>query len=167
MPRRAAGGWDARTRREALAHADALHGLARYLTGMDSDAEDLVQEAYARAFSGQGSFTEGTNLKAWLFRILRNTFVDGYRRQQSSPIDAGAALPEVEAGASLAAVAPRDIQRAMMALSEEGRTAILLDLEGLTETEMAAVLGCAVGTVKSRLARARAQLRGLLEDYAR
>jgi RNA polymerase sigma-70 factor (ECF subfamily) len=159
---------DARTRREALAYADALHGLARYLTGADSDADDLVQETYARAFAGAERFVEGTNLKAWLFRILRNTFVDGYRRRQSSPIDEGASLPESSgAGGPLRAVAPADLQAAMMALSEEGRTTILLELEGFTEPEMASVLGCAVGTIKSRLARARAQLRRLLEDYAR
>jgi RNA polymerase sigma-70 factor (ECF subfamily) len=159
------GDWDASTRREALAYADALHSLARYLTGADSDAEDLVQETYARAFGAERSFTAGTNLKAWLFRILRNTFVDGYRRQQHGPIDGAAAVPEQST--PVGPVAPRDIEAAMMALSEESRSVILLDLEGLTESEVAEVLGCAIGTVKSRLARARAQLRTLLADYAR
>jgi RNA polymerase sigma-70 factor (ECF subfamily) len=166
------GDWDASTRREALAYADALHSLARYLTGADTDAEDLVQETYARAFTAERRFEAGTNLKAWLFRILRNTFVDQYRRLRDGPIDAGAAVPEDLSGAAraselerLGGVAPRDLEAAMMALSEDGRTVILLDLEGLTEAETAAVLGCAVGTVKSRLARARALLRRLLADY--
>jgi RNA polymerase sigma-70 factor (ECF subfamily) len=167
------GDWDASTRREALAYADALHGLARYLTGADSDAEDLVQETYARAFAAERRFQAGTNLKAWLFRILRNTFVDQYRRLQHGPIDVHATVSdEVAPGgdgaaevARLGAVAPRDLEAAMMALSDEGRTVVLLDLEGLTESETAAVLGCAVGTVKSRLARARATLRRLLADY--
>ena len=160
--------WDARMRREALAYADALHGLARYLTGGDSDADDLVQETYLRAFGAEGRFEAGTNLKAWLFRILRNIFVDGYRRNRSSPVDGEAAMPEPAGPAPdpPGAVSPSDIQAAMMALSDDGRTVILLDLEGLTEVEVSEVLGCPVGTVKSRLSRARAALRLRLRDYA-
>jgi RNA polymerase sigma-70 factor (ECF subfamily) len=163
------GDWSASTRREALAYADALHSLARYLSGADSDADDLVQETFARAFAAERQFGAGGNLKAWLFRILRNTFIDSYRRRREGPIDL-VAIPPEDGGEDRALspgrqVAPRDIEAAMMALPEEGRTAILLDLEGLTETESAAVLGCAVGTVKSRLARARALLRRLLADY--
>src|SRR5262249_51125214 len=134
--RPAPGEWTASTRREALAYADALFSLARYLTGAESDAEDLVQEPYARAFAATAQFTHGTILKSWLFRILRNTFVDGYRRLRNGPIDALAAEPEDARPGDLApgsGIAPRDIEAAMMALPEEGRTAILLDLEGLTE----------------------------------
>jgi RNA polymerase sigma-70 factor (ECF subfamily) len=167
--RRAAGDWSVSARREALAYADGLHSLARYLTGADGDAEDLVQEAYARAFAAECP-ADGGNLKAWLFRILRNLFVDSYRRRRHGPIDTGAPPPDeaptradnVSPGR---AIAPRDIEAALLALPEEGRTAVLLDLEGLTESESAAVLGCAAGTVKSRLSRARAQLRRLLVDY--
>jgi RNA polymerase sigma-70 factor (ECF subfamily) len=167
--------------REALAYADSLYNLARYLTGNETDAEDLVQETYARALRATEQFTPGTNLKAWLFRILRNTFLSLYRRQRASPLVGG--LDTVDAtmqGAAdetwlrddveldrLRKVVAEEIEAALMTLSEEGRTVILLDLEGLTEAEVAHVVGCAVGTVKSRLARARAALRRRLKDYAR
>jgi len=166
---------------EALAYADTLHNLARYLTRNDADAEDLVQETYAQALRGAHQFTPGTNLKAWLFRILRNTFVSQYRRQRLNPIVGG--LDTVDPNAQgpadeqwlcndieldrLRKVVAEDLERALMTLSEDARTVILLDLEGLSEVEVAHVLGCAVGTVKSRLARARAKLRQLLSDYAK
>ncbi len=167
--------------REALAYVDALHNLARYLTGNTADAEDLVQETYARALKGAHQFTAGTNLKAWLFRILRNTFVSAYRRRRNDPMVGG--LDTVDPDAQGAAEEPwlfgdieldrlrhvvaEEIDGALMRLSEEARTVGLLDLEGLTEGEVARVLGCAVGTVKSRLARARAALRQTLADYAK
>jgi RNA polymerase sigma-70 factor, ECF subfamily len=167
--------------REALAYADALHNLARYLTRNAADAEDLVQETYARALRGAAQFTQGTNLKAWLFRILRNTFVSLYRRQRADPTMGG--LDTVDPGASgsdesswfrgdieldrLRGVVAEEIEAALMSLTEDARTVVLLDLEGLTEGKVAEVLGCAVGTVKSRLARARAALRERLRDYAK
>lgn len=167
--------------REALAYIDALHNLARYLTGSLPDAEDLVQETYTRALQAAEQFTPGTNLKAWLFRILRNTFVDQYRRHRNDPTVGGLdTVDPVAQGAAhevwlrgdididrLRNVVAEDIDKALMRLSEEARTVILLDLEGQTETEVAEILGCAVGTVKSRLARARAVLRHRLQDYAR
>ena len=167
--------------REALAYADTLHNLARYLTGSAIDAEDLLQETYARALRGAAGFTPGTNLKAWLFRILRNTYVDLYRRRRNDPtvggldtVDPGVQATTTEAWLrddvefdQLRKLVAEDIERAMLTLTEEARTVILLDLEGLTEVEVAAVIGCAVGTVKSRLSRARAALRLRLADYAR
>jgi RNA polymerase sigma-70 factor (ECF subfamily) len=164
---------------EALAYADALHNLARYLTGSETDAEDLVQETYARALRAAHQFTPGTNLKAWLFRILRNTFLSLYRRQRHNPTVGGldTVNPDVPGVASeswmlgdieldrLRKVVAQELEAALMTLSDDARTVILLDLEGLKETEVAEVLGCAVGTVKSRLARARAALRQRLKDY--
>jgi RNA polymerase sigma-70 factor (ECF subfamily) len=165
--------------REALAYADGLYNLARYLTKNDSDAEDLVQETYGRALKGATQFTPGSNLKAWLFRILRNAFVSHYRRERHNPVTGGLdtvspRLPVPEDIARrrdsveldrLRKAAAEDIERALLALSEDARTVILLDLEGLSESETAEVIGCAVGTVKSRLSRARAALRQTLRDW--
>jgi RNA polymerase sigma-70 factor (ECF subfamily) len=165
--------------REGLAYLDALHRLARYLTGRDADAEDLVQETYARAFAGAERFVPGTNVKAWLFRILRNTFISEHRRRRASPI---VAAPEVMERAPapeetwlrddleldrLRKVVGAEIEAALLSLGEEARTVVLLDLEDLSEHEIAVVLDCPVGTVKSRLSRARAALRQRLRDYAR
>jgi RNA polymerase sigma-70 factor (ECF subfamily) len=166
---------------EALAYADTLYNLARYLTGNATDAEDLVQETYARALAAAARFEAGTNLKAWLCRILRNTFLSLARRRRSNPTVGGldTVTPEIEAPASeawlrndveldrLRKVVAEEIERALMRLSEDARLIILLDLEGLTEGEVADVLACPVGTVKSRLARARQALRRQLQDYAR
>ena len=167
--------------RQALAYVDALHNLARYLTGHASDADDLVQETYARALRAADQFTPGTNLKAWLFRILRNTFLSDVRRRRASPVLGGldTVIPSAQdAGETawlrddveldrLRRVVAAEIETALLRLTDDARTVILLDLEGFSESEVAEVMGCAVGTVKSRLARARAALRAQLKDYAR
>lgn len=166
--------------RQALGYADALHNLARYLTGSAADAEDLVQETYVRALGAAARF-DGRNLKAWLFKILRNTFIDVYRLQKKHPTRGGldTVHPDVEGPVDadllrddletdqLRNVVAAEIEAALMTLTEDARAVILLDLEGMTEVEVADVLGCAVGTVKSRLARARMMLRRRLKDYAR
>jgi RNA polymerase sigma-70 factor, ECF subfamily len=168
--------------REALEHLDALYRLARRMTGSDEEAEDLVQETFARAIDKRGQFIAGSNLRAWLFRILRNLYVDRWRRSKASPVKEHLGEddePEDDAVAGgdalrgdrelerLRGVVADDIERALRELSVDGRTVILLDLEGFTQDEVAEVLGCSVGTVKSRLSRARAKLRELLRDYAR
>ncbi len=167
---------------EALVHLDALYNFARYLTGSASEAEDLVQETYARALGNDSQFVAGTNLRAWLFRILKNLFLDGRRRAKVSPIVAGAEVMDASSLGGdpdreplrgdeelelLRGVVSEDIGAALLALSPDARTIVLLDLEGLTESELASVLGCALGTVKSRLARARAALRESLRDYSK
>jgi RNA polymerase sigma-70 factor, ECF subfamily len=165
--------------REALAYADALYNLARYLTGNDTDAEDLVQETYTRALRAASQFTPGTNLKAWLLRILRNTFISQYRRRRNDPTVGGldTVAPDIQPSADigwrrdeveldrLRKVVAEELERALMTLSDDARTAILLDLEGLSESEAALVMGCAVGTIKSRLSRARAALRATLKTW--
>lgn len=165
-----------RLAREAIEHLDALYDHGRYLTRNEAEAEDLVQETYARALGAAATFTGG-NLKAWLFRIQRNAFIDQRRRTRPSAPgfdpgkldelpDPGGGIGEAEA-AQLRRVTSAEIEAALVALSDEARAIVLLDLEEFTETEMADILGCALGTVKSRLSRARAALREKLKDYAR
>jgi RNA polymerase sigma-70 factor, ECF subfamily len=162
----------------ALEHIDALYRVARSLTGRDEDAEELVQETYARAIAGWAQFTTGTNLRAWLFRILRNAFIDSYRRSRANPVEVGFDEELTSSASSgreplrsdgelerLRNLVTTDIETALASLTVDARTIILLDLEGLMERELADALGCAVGTVKSRLARARAILRERLRDY--
>jgi RNA polymerase sigma-70 factor (ECF subfamily) len=165
---------------ELLAHADALYHFARNLTRADDAARELVQDTFVRALGAQGSFVAGSNLKAWLFRILHNAFVDRHRRTSKSPLelrdDTLDGAPE-DAGdvwlrgdielERLRRLVADDIRAALAELSLEARTVILLDVEGFTETEIARVMDSAIGTVKSRLIRARAKLRVLLGDYAR
>jgi RNA polymerase sigma-70 factor (ECF subfamily) len=158
---------------QALAYADALYNLGRYLTRNAADAEDLVQETYVRALASADQFTPRSNLKAWLFRILRNAFLSRHRQEARNPTEGGLDTIDPRAQGSSEGSWLRDdveldrmrnlvgeeIEAALRALSEDGRTVILLDLEGFTEAESAHVLGCAVGTVKSRLTRARQALR--------
>jgi len=167
--------------KQALAHVDALYGFAWRLSRDRHFAEDLVQETFARGLAGSQSFVPGTQLKAWLFRILRNLFLDLRRREGRSPLrpvhevppDGPAEdrpLPGTPGDVNLEqlrGLVARDIEAALHALSDEQRAVVLLDLEGFSEHEIADVMGRAPGTVKSRLARARAALRVQLREYAR
>jgi RNA polymerase sigma-70 factor (ECF subfamily) len=166
--------------RAALDHIDSLYRLARNMTGNEDRAEDLVQETYARAMRRYSQFAVGTDIRAWLFRILRNLIVDEWRRARRSPLQSSEDDdPADEPGASrellrgdeeldrLRRVVADEIEAALAALSVDARTIVLLDLEGLTQEEIAEVMGCQVGTVKSRLFRARARLREKLRDYER
>ena len=159
-----------------LAYADTLFNLAHHLTGNDHDGQDLVQETFARAVAAWQSF-RGGNLKAWLFRILRNTYIDQYRRQRHNPVMSGLdtvdelpdgrRLPDELELAPLRRLRGAEVEAALRRLPEPALDVILLDLEGLTEVEVADVLGCAVGTVKSRLSRARTLLRQTLAGQSK
>lgn len=175
---------DARFERDAFAYLDQLYGAALRMTRNPSDAEDLVQESFAKAYASFHQFTPGTNLKAWLYRILTNTYINTYRKAQRSPqladgaevedwqlaraeshTSQGLRSAEVEA---LDAMPDSAVTEALNALSPEFRLAIILaDVEGFAYKEIAEIMGTPIGTVMSRLNRARKQLRVALTDYAR
>jgi RNA polymerase sigma-70 factor (ECF subfamily) len=144
------------------------------LTRNGSEAQDLVQETYARALRFSHRFQPGTHLRAWLFQILRNTFLTFYRvRERESPV-AEDGVPEWDVPMfhhspdddGIAMDAHTDLERAMRRLPEEFRAVLLLaEVEGLPLEEVARVMACPVGTVKSRIFRAKERLRGLLRDY--
>ena len=161
-------------RRDALVHLDALYNFAVYLTRNPPEAEDLVQETYARAFRFSHRFQPGTHLRAWLFQILRNTFLTFYRLREREAAVAEDGVPDWDTPMfhdapdedSRAMDAHTDLERAMRRLPEEFRTVLLLaEVEGLPLEEVARVMACPVGTVKSRIFRAKERLRGLLRDY--
>jgi RNA polymerase sigma-70 factor, ECF subfamily len=162
-----------------MEQAAALYNFARYLSRDQSLAEELVQDAFARALDAQDHFVAGSNLKAWLFRILRNAFLDAKRRDRRNPVSLREASDDDDGQDAsdawlrgdieidrLRGLVAQDIEAALNRLSEDARSVILLDLEGFTETEIASVMASAVGTVKSRLARARAVLREELREYS-
>ena len=157
---------------EALSLSDQVYGVARRLVGSREEAEDLVQETYARAFRFSHRFQPGTHLRAWLFQILRNTFLTFYRRETHQPVlldrdldDGPEEAPSGEAP-DPAVVTTLDLERALAELPEEFRSVLLLaDLEELTLHEIGQVMDIPIGTVKSRLFRARRMARRRLADY--
>lgn len=173
-----------RFERDALPMLDQLYGAALRMTRNPADAEDLVQETYVKAYAGFKSFKEGTNLRAWLYRILTNTYINSYRKKQRQPAQyptdeitdwqlaataehssTGLRSAEVEA---LDALPDDDIKAALVQLPEEFRMAVYYaDVEGFPYKEIADIMGTPIGTVMSRLHRGRKQLKGLLADVAR
>lgn len=165
---------DEEFRRQALEHLNALHNLAVYLTRNGSEAEDLVQETYVRAFRFSHRFQRGTHLRAWLFQILRNTFLTFYRLREREPALSEDGVPEgntpmfhdAPEGGGASTEAHTDLDRALSRLPEEFKTPLLLaEVEGLPLEEVARIMDCPVGTVKSRIFRAKERLRGHLKDY--
>ena len=161
-------------RREALGHLDALYNFAVYLTRNPPEADDLVQETYLRAFRFAHLFQPGTHLRAWLFQILRNTFLTFYRVREREAALAEDGVPDWDVPMVHDAPdddrgamdAHTDLERAMRRLPEEFRTVLLLaEVEGMPLEEVARVMACPVGTVKSRIFRAKERLRILLKDY--
>jgi RNA polymerase sigma-70 factor (ECF subfamily) len=165
---------DADFQRQALEHLDALFNFAVYLTRGRAEAEDLVQETYLRALRFSHRFRPGTHLRAWLFQILRNTFLTFYRlREREAPL-AEEGVPDWDTPMFHDAPdddphvleAHTDLERAMRRLPEEFRTVLLLaEVEGMPLEEVAQIMGCPVGTVKSRIFRAKERLRAVLRDY--
>ena len=161
----------------AFQHMDSLYGAALRMTRDGSDAQDLVQDTYIRAFRFFDKFEKGTNFKAWLFKILKNVYINKYRKELKKPQMVN--IADVEASGDLKEeVTPEDeifnglldddITRAMDDLPEEFRLAIILsDLQGLSYKEVAEILDRPIGTVMSRLHRGRKLLRSSLRDYAK
>lgn len=173
----------ARFEREALQYVDQLYAAALRMARNPQDAEDLVQEAYMKAFAAFHQYKPGTNLKAWLYRILTNTYINAYRKRQREPYQANSdtvqdwqlaqagahdsrGMPSAESEA-LARLPDSDIKEALQSIPEDFRMAVYYsDVEGFSYKEISEIMDTPIGTVMSRLHRGRKLLRDRLTDYA-
>jgi RNA polymerase sigma-70 factor (ECF subfamily) len=172
-----------RFERDAMQYVDQLYSAAMRMARNPADAEDLVQEAYTKAFSAFHQYKPGTNLKAWLYRILTNTYINLYRKRQREPLQSNSdtiedwqlaraeshtsrGLRSAEAEA-LDHLPDSDVKRALQSIPEEFRLAVYFaDVEGFAYKEISDIMNTPIGTVMSRLHRGRKMLRDLLADYA-
>ena len=172
-----------RFERDAMQYVDQLYSAAMRMARNPSDAEDLVQEAYTKAFSAFHQYKPGTNLKAWLYRILTNTYINLYRKRQREPLQSNSdtiedwqlaraeshtssGLRSAEAEA-LDHLPDSDVKRALQSIPEEFRLAVYFaDVEGFAYKEISDIMNTPIGTVMSRLHRGRKMLRDMLADYA-
>ncbi|MBN1279932.1 MAG: sigma-70 family RNA polymerase sigma factor [Chlorobiaceae bacterium] len=167
---------------EAVAHINSLYNYALHLTMNPDDAEDLVQETYLKAYKFFNSFERGTNCKAWLFKILKNNYINRFRKNSREPgkvdydliKDFYHSIKDVRSDTSEAdsdyfhSLMHEEVYQALQSLPEEFREVIqLCDIEGFTYEEIANMVESPIGTVRSRLYRGRKLLRGQLENYAR
>jgi RNA polymerase sigma-70 factor, ECF subfamily len=173
---------DARFEEQVVPFMGQLYPAALRMTRNPSDAEDLVQETFAKAYVGFHQFQQGTNLRAWLHRILSNTFINGYRKKRREPLQdlSGEFQEEWQVGSdplvlpvasaeaqAIERLADSDILQALRELPDEFKVAIYLaDIEGYPYREIAEIMGIPLGTVMSRLHRGRAKLRKKLASYA-
>jgi len=172
-----------RFERDALAFTDQLYAAALRYTKNPEDARDLLQDTYLKAFTSFHQFEEGTNLRAWLYRVLTTTFINSYRKGQRQPQIAQGELEDWQVGKAqshtsdlgksaeveaLEKLPDSDIKRALQEIPEDFRMVVYLaDVEGFSYKEIAEIVGAPAGTVMSRLHRGRKQLREKLADYAR
>lgn len=167
---------------EAVPHMDILFNYAIRLTGNGDDADDLVQETYMKAFRFWDKYEKGTNIRAWLFRIMKNSYINRYRKETKEPgkvdyedianfyntirhqyTDQNDLQEKIFGG-----LLEDNVAKAIEALPEDFRTVVILsDIEGLTYEEIAEFVNCPIGTVRSRLHRGRKMLQESLFDYAK
>ena len=172
-----------RFERDALQYMNQLYAAAMRYTKNPEDAQDLVQDTYIKAYNSFHQFEPGTNLKAWLYRVLTTTFINTYRKDQRRPQTSDSELEDWQIAEASSHTSDQgkstedvvldnlpdsDIKNALAEIPEEFRMAVYLaDVEGFSYKEIAEIVGVPAGTVMSRLHRGRKQLREKLTDYAR
>jgi RNA polymerase sigma-70 factor (ECF subfamily) len=167
---------------EALPHMDVLYNFALRTTGNENDARDLLQETYLRAYRFWDKYEKGTNIRAWLFRIMKNSYINRYRKETKEPdkvdydeienfyntIRADSTDPNDLQEKLFGHLLGDEVTKALESLPDDFRTVVILcDIEGLTYEEIAEFVECPIGTVRSRLHRGRKLLQANLYEYAK